>query len=67
MNGLLDHSLKPRELYIYFALPPGLYEINVPIFLSGEFRRKFYLCEDGKTHKISKEDAIECLKKSILE
>jgi len=49
-----------RGIYEYYALPPGIYEVNECV-RPGESRRYFIRAEGAEYHEITREEVIECL------
>lgn len=54
------NSTGSRGVFIYYALEPGLYEVNEPISFRKD-RRYFLRCHMGQSEEISREDVIACL------
>lgn len=51
-----------RGIYIYYALPPGLYEVYRPI--SWKHHERFFICVDdqGDIIRVTREEVEACLK-----
>jgi len=52
---------------MYFAMPPGVYEGCWPISWKHEHRGFWQVDEQGNIYDITREEVIECLKKSVSE
>ena len=65
LRGLHDYSHgkehHSRGVYIYFAIPPGVYEFFRPV--SWRRNERFFgrVTEDGRIERIAKQEVIECL------
>lgn len=58
------NSTGSRGIIAYWALPPGLYEINQRLSWK-QVRRYFARVVDAEIQEISREELIECLTKNI--
>lgn len=56
-----------RGIYIYWALPPGLYEIYRPVSWKHEERFYFRVDNDGELHIVTRDEVLECLKNTTSE
>lgn len=69
IKGVWDYtcvkkSNRHRGKYIYWAVPPGFYEV----YDAGETKRYFcQIAESGDVIEISKDEVIECLKNATSE
>jgi len=65
MRGLRDYTYgqahHSRGVYLYFALPPGLYEFSR--FVSWKREERFFgrVRDDGEIERIAREEAATCL------
>jgi len=66
LRGIRDYSRgqehHTRGVYLYFALPPGLYEVYRPTSWRHSERYFVRITDDGRLHEITREEAIACLK-----
>lgn len=71
LKGVRDYSYgqehHTRGVYLYFALPPGLYETHRAISWKHDERAFWRVDECGELHYITKEEATECLKNATSE
>lgn len=71
VRGVYDYTYATKQngknTYLYFNLPPGLYEVYQPT--SWKHERRYFVCvtEDGEVQEISKDEAVECLKNTTSE
>lgn len=65
MDGVYDYSFARksggRGIYIYYALPPGVYDVYYPISWKHEDRYYALVDDDGNITRISKEDVEQWL------
>lgn len=66
VRGVYDYTYATKSglhgVYLYFAIPPGLYEVYWPISWKHEYRGFRRVDEFGNVHDIEREEVIECLK-----
>lgn len=65
VKGVYDYTYatqKGKNVWVYFALGPGLYEVYYPTSWKHEERYFIIVDEDGIEQKITKSEVIECLK-----
>lgn len=69
VNGQRDYrdanSTGSRGIFIYYALKPGLYEINSPETWRRISRYFAKVIDDSTLIEISREELMQCLKKDI--
>jgi hypothetical protein len=69
MRGVRDYTLgqehHTRGVWLYFFLPPGVYEVYRPTSWKHEERYFVRVDEQGDLHQINHEDVLECLKSDI--
>lgn len=56
-----------RGIYLYFALPPGIYEVYYPTSWKRERRYFARVNEAGEVFEITCEEVFECLKSTDSE
>jgi hypothetical protein len=56
-----------RGIYIYFAMPPGVYEVYYPISWKHDRRYFARVDEKGNITEITRDEVIECLKNASSE
>lgn len=65
VNGERDYSRgkehHTRGVYLYFFLPPGLYEVFRPVSWRKSERYFIRVDEQGEWHKMSRDEVITCL------
>lgn len=54
-------SRKGKNTWVYYFLPPGIYETKYPISWKHDERFFFRIDNDGSRHRIAREEVIECL------
>src|SRR3990167_7011183 len=72
IKGVYDYSYvrtknAGRGIYIYFALPPGFYEVYYPTSWKRERHYFVRVDETGQVREIERDEIIECLKNAISE
>lgn len=70
VRGVYDYSYvsrsnRRRNIYMYFAVPPGLYDVQEYVNTSRPRRYFAQVNEDGDVSEISKEELIKCLKNTL--
>jgi len=63
-HGKAHHS---RGVYLYFAVPPGVYEFFRPVSWRRDERFFGRVDDDGTIEELTREEAIECLRNTISE
>lgn len=70
VRGTYDYSRatrKGKNVYVYFALAPGLYEFYRPVSWKHESREFLRVDDNGDVHYIEREEVVSCLTKSCSE
>jgi len=66
LQGVRDYTYgeehHTRGVYLYFQLPPGIYDTYRPTSWRHEERQYLRVDDNGTLHAITREEAIECLK-----
>jgi hypothetical protein len=66
IKGVYDYTYATRgtgkNTYLYFALPPGLYEVYWPTSWKHEYRGFRRVDECGNVHDMTEQEVLECLK-----
>lgn len=69
ITGVRDYSYgqehHTRGVYLYFNLPPGLYEVFRSISWRHEERYFFQIDDNGDLYRMSKDNVESCLKNAI--
>lgn len=65
MRGVYDYTLArksgSRGIYVYWMLPPGMYEVYRPVSWKRDERFFIRVTDDGEWHKIGREEVEQCL------
>jgi hypothetical protein len=67
-SPVFDYSRATRNgknTYVYYFLPPGIYEVWYAISWKHETRYFIQVDESGVKHEIGREEVLECLQESI--
>jgi hypothetical protein len=71
VRGYYDYTYSTKgtgkNTYMYFPMPPGIYEVYYPTSWKHEFRGFIQVDETGDLHEITHNEVIECLKNTISE
>lgn len=65
LRGWFDYTHSKRG-HLYFALPPGIYDVFEPLQGKKHYRAYLLVDKQGEVSEISKEEAIKCLKNMEL-
>jgi len=69
LHGIKDYTYgeehHSRGVYLYFQLPPGLYDTYRPVSWKHEERRFIRVDRNGMLHKITREEVVKCLSDTL--